>query len=73
MLGTFGSEVSNPEVAGVIRASADLLKAVDPSVRPSNQVVVGAAMNNSVDLNPNSEITSQDVVEAGKPPSKAQD
>ena len=67
---TFGSEVSNPEVAGVIRASADLLKAVDPSVRPSNQVVVGAAMNNSVDLNPNSEITSQDVVEAGKPPSK---
>jgi len=39
-------------------------------VRPSNQVVVGAAMNNSVDLNPNSEITSQDVVEAGKPPSK---
>ena len=67
---TFGSEVSNPEVAGVIRASADLLKAVDPSVRPSNQVVVGAAINNSVDLNPNSEITSQDVVEAGKPPSK---
>ena len=67
---TFGSEVSNPEVAGVIRASADLLKAVDPSVRPSNQVVVGAAMNNSVDLNPNSEITSHDVVEAGKPPSK---
>ena len=67
---TFGSEVSNPEVAGVIRASADLLKAVDPSVRPSNQVVVGAAMNNSVDLNPNSEITSQDAVEAGKPPSK---
>ena len=67
---TFGSEVSNPEVAGVIRASADLLKAVDPSVRPTNQVIVGAAMNNSVDLNPNSEITSQDVVEAGKPPSK---
>ena len=66
----FGSEVSNPEVAGVIRASADLLKAVDPSVRPTNQVIVGAAMNNSVDLNPNSEITSQDVVEAGKPPSK---
>ena len=67
---TFGSEVSNPEVAGVIRASADLLKAVDPSVRPSNQVIVGAAMENSVDMNPNSEITSQDVVEAGKPPSK---
>ena len=67
---TFGSEVSNPEVAGVIRASADLLKAVDPSVRPSNQVVVGAAMENSVDLNPNSEITSQDAVEAGKPPGK---
>jgi hypothetical protein len=27
-------------------------------------------MENSVDLNPNSEITSQDAVEAGKPPSK---
>ena len=67
---TFGSEVSNPEVAGVIRASADLLRAVDPSVRLTNQVIVGAAMNNSVDLNPNSDVTSHDVVEAGKPPSK---
>jgi len=67
---TLGSDVSSPDVAGVIRASADLLRAVDPTVRPTQQVIVQAAVNNSVNLNSNAEVTSQDAVNAGLPPSK---
>ena len=52
---TLGSEVkTNPEVAGVIRASAEILQQVDPSARVINQAIVKEAMARSAPVFPNS-------------------
>jgi hypothetical protein len=68
---TFGADVTtDPEAAGIIRASAELLQAADPNARPTNQKVVDESLAYSVSVNPNAEVTSQEVAESGKPPSQ---
>jgi hypothetical protein len=52
---TLGSDVkTDPEVAGVIRASAEILQQVDPSARVINQAIVKEAMARSAPVFPNS-------------------
>jgi hypothetical protein len=52
---TLGTEVkANPEAAGVIRASAELLQQVDPSARIINQTIVKEATAQSAPVFPNS-------------------
>ena len=68
---TFGADVTtDPEAAGIIRASAELLQAADPNARPTNQKIVDQSLAYSVSVNPNAEVTSQEVAESGKPPSQ---
>ena len=68
---TFGANVTtDPEAAGIIRASAELLQAADPNARPTNQKIVDQSLAYSVSVNPNAEVTSQEVAESGKPPSQ---
>ena len=68
---TFGADVTtDPEAAGIIRASAELLQAADPNARPTNQKVVDESLAYSTSVNPNTEITSQEVAESGKPPNE---
>jgi hypothetical protein len=68
---TFGADVTtDPEAAGIIRASAELLQAADPNARPTNQKVVDESLAYSASVNPNAEVTSQEVAESGKPPSQ---
>jgi len=52
---TLGAEVkANPEAAGVIRASAELLQQVDPSAKLINQTIVKEATAQSAPVFPNS-------------------
>ncbi len=52
---TLGTEVkANPEAAGVIRASAELLQQIDPSARLINQTIVKEATAQSAPVFPNS-------------------
>jgi hypothetical protein len=68
---TFGANVTtDPEAAGIIRASAELLQAADPNARPTNQKIVDQSLAYSVSVNPNAEVTSQEVAESGKPPNE---
>ena len=68
---TFGADVTtDPEAAGIIRASAELLQAADPNARPTNQKIVDQSLAYSASVNPNAEVTSQEVAESGKPPNE---
>ncbi|MHA2066561.1 MAG: hypothetical protein ACXABY_19490, partial [Candidatus Thorarchaeota archaeon] len=65
-----GEVTTNPEAAGVIMEAARLLQSVDPEARLVNQKVVNDSLAFSVDVNPNAEVTSEQVAESGKPPSE---
>ena len=65
-----GEVTTNPEAAGVIVEAAKLLQSVDPDAKLVEQKVVDEAMAYSEDVNPNGEVTSQQVAESGKPPSE---
>ena len=65
-----GEVTTNPEAAGVIMEAARLLQSVDPEAKLVNQKVVNDSLAYSVDVNPNAEVTSEQVAESGKPPSE---
>ena len=65
-----GEVTTNPEAAGIIMEAARLLQSVDPEARLVNQKVVNDSLAFSVDVNPNAEVTSEQVAESGKPPSE---
>jgi hypothetical protein len=65
-----GEVTTNPEAAGVIVEAARLLQSVDPEARLVNQKVVNDSLAYSQDVNPNAEVTSEQVAESGKPPSE---
>ena len=68
---TFKADVTtDPEAAAIIVESARLLQAVDPNAKPVEQKAIDKAMAYSQDVNPNAEVTSQQVAESGKPPSE---
>ena len=71
MARVFGGDVDiDPEVAQVIRDSAELVMALDPSARLTNQKVVQKATDIANMAEGNQELTSDVVANAGKPPSK---
>ena len=65
-----GEVTTNPEAAGVIVEAARLLQSVDPDAKLVEQKVVDKSMAYSEDVNPNGEVTSQQVAQLGKPPSE---
>ena len=68
---TFKADVTtDPEAAAIIVESARLLQAVDPNAKPVEQKAINKAMAYSQDVNPNAEVTSEQVAESGKPPSE---
>ena len=68
---TFKADVTtDPEAAAIIVESARLLQAVDPKAKPVEQKAINKAMAYSQDVNPNAEVTSEQVAESGKPPSE---
>ena len=68
---TFKADVTtDPEAAGIIVETARLLQSVDPDAKLVEQKVVNEAMAYSEDVNPNAEVTSQQVAQLGKPPSE---
>ena len=71
MARVFGGDVDiDPEVAQVIRDSAELVLALDPLARLTNQKVVQKATDIANMAEGNQELTSDVVANAGKPPSK---
>ncbi len=82
---TFKADVTtNPEAAAIIVESARLLQSIDANAkffennkrlvdnnqRLVEQKIVDKAMAYSQDVNPNAEVTSEQVAESGKPPSE---
>jgi len=68
---TFKADVTtDPEAAGIIVESARLIQSIDPDAKLVEQKVVDEAMAYSEDVNPNGELTSQQVAQLGKPPSE---
>jgi hypothetical protein len=68
---TFKADVTtDPEAAAIIVESARLLQAVDPNAKPVEQKAINESMAYSEDVNPNAEVTSEQVAESGKPPSE---
>jgi hypothetical protein len=67
----FKNDIStDPEAAAIIRDSADLVQALDPGARPTNQTAIKEATRMADMADGTQEVTSDVVASAGKPPSK---